>query len=90
MVPRVFKRALTNSFTNDLRSAHKRFHSTDTALLNLKMANDNTVFNMDNSKLTVLSFLCLCAAFGATDHDILLQRLHRYFGYLAQPFKDSC
>jgi len=40
---------------------------------------------MDNSKLTVLSFLCLYAAFDTTDHDILLHRLHRYVGVLAYP-----
>ena len=38
--------------SNDLQSAYKRFHSTETALL--KIYND-TVRNMDNGKLTALT-----------------------------------
>ena len=49
------------------------------------MQND-IVCNIDNGKLTALTLLDLSAAFDTTDHDILLQRLHRFIGFLALPF----
>ena len=63
--------------SNDLKSAYKRFHSIETALL--KIHND-IVDNMDKGKVTALTLLDLSAAFNAIDHVILLQRLHRHFG----------
>ena len=62
---------------NDLQSAYKRFHSTETAFL--KIHND-IVDNMDYDKVTALTLLDLSAAFDIIDHLILLQRLHRHFG----------
>ena len=56
--------------SNYLQSSYKRFHSTETALL--KIRND-TVCNMNNEKLIVLTLLNLSVAFGRVDHDILLQ-----------------
>ena len=64
--------------SNDIQSAYKRFHSTETDLL--KIHNDIIVDNMDNGKVTALSLLDLSAAFDTIDHLILLQRLHRHFG----------
>ena len=63
--------------SNDLQSAYKRFHYTETVLL--KIHND-TVDNMDNSKVTALTLRDLSAAFHTIDHSILLQRLRRHFG----------
>ena len=63
--------------SNDLHSAYKRFHSTETALL--KMYND-IVDNMDNGKVTALTLLDLSADFDTINHLINLQRLHRHFG----------
>ena len=51
--------------SNDLQSAYKRFHSTETALL--KIHND-IVDNMDNGKVTALTLLDLSAAFDTIDH----------------------
>ena len=67
--------AFMNIFTtityhiNDLQSAYKRFHSTETGLL--KIHND-IVDNMDNGKVTTLTLLDLSAAFDTIDNLILL------------------
>ena len=54
-----------NHLSNDLQSAYRRFHSTETAIL--KIHND-TVGKMDNGKVTVLTLLDLSAAFDMIDH----------------------
>ena len=46
--------------SNQVQSAYKRFHSTETALL--KIHND-IICNMDNGKVTALTLLDLSAAF---------------------------
>ena len=74
---RLHEHIYNHHLSNDLQSAYKRFHSTETALL--KIHND-IVDNMDNGKVTALTLLDLSAAFDTIDHSILLQRLHRYFG----------
>ena len=74
---RLHEHIYNHRLSNDLQSAYKRFHSTETALL--KIHND-IVDNMDNGKVTALTLLDLSAAFDTIDHSILLQRLHRYFG----------
>ena len=56
---------ITITCLNDLQSAYKRFHSTETALL--KIHND-IIDNMDNGKVTALD---LSAAFDTIDHLIL-------------------
>ena len=74
---RLYEHIYNHHLSNDLQSAYKRFHSTETALL--KIHND-IVDNMDNGKVTALTLLDLSAAFDTIDHSILLQCLHRYFG----------
>ena len=74
---RLHEHIYNNHLSNDLHSAFKRFRSTETALL--KIHND-IVDNMENDKVTALTLLDLSAAFDTTDHLIILQRLHRYFG----------
>ena len=60
--------------SNDLQSAYKRFHSTETALL--KIHND-IVDNMDNGKVTALTLLDLSAVLDTIDHLILLTRFNK-------------
>ena len=74
---RLHEHIYNHHLSNDLQSAYKRFHSTETALF--KLHND-IVDNMDNGKVTALTLLDLSAAFDTIDHSILLQRFHRYFG----------
>ena len=54
------------------QSASRNFHSTETALLEVKT---DIIKAMDNQEITCLVFLDLSAAFDTTDHTILLNRL---------------
>ena len=63
--------------SNHVQSAFKRFHSTETALLNI---HNGIICNMDNGKVTALRTLDLSAAFETLDHATLLERLHGHFG----------
>ena len=69
---------LTSSVNfNPLQSAYRKFHSTETALLNTL----NYVYsNADHSQPTVLVSLDLSAAFDCIDHSTLICRLHTDFG----------
>ena len=70
--------------SNQVQSAYKRFHSTETALL--KIHND-IICNMDNGKVTALTLLDLSAAFDTIDHSILLERLYEHFGISGTVFQ---
>ena len=74
---RLHEHIYNHHLSNDLQSAYKQFHSTETALL--KIHND-IVDNIYNGKVTALTLLDISAVFHTTDHLILLQRLRRYFG----------
>ena len=74
---RLHEHIYNNHLSNDLQSAYKRFHSTETALL---MIHNDIVDNMDNDIVTTLTLLDLSAAFDTTDHLIPLHGLHIYFG----------
>ena len=74
---RLHEHIYNHHLSNDLQSAYKRFHSTETSLL--KIQND-IVDNMDNGKVTALILLDISVAFDTFDHLIFLQRLYIYFG----------
>ena len=62
---------------NPLQSAYRKFHSTETSLLNTL---DQVYTAADSSQPTVLVSLDLSAAFDTIDHHILLSRLQASFG----------
>ena len=62
---------------NPLQSAYRKFHSTDTSLLN---SLDQVYTAADSSQPTVLVSLDLSATFDTIDHHILLSRLQASFG----------
>ena len=60
-----------------LQSAYRRHHSTETALLKVKIG---ILMNMENQKITLLLLVDLSAAFDTVDHLILLDRFQFDFG----------
>ena len=62
-----------NQLNEPLQSAHKPFHSCETALV--RVHNDILV-SVDKRHCVMLLLLDLSAAFDTVDHDILLTRLH--------------
>ena len=62
---------------NPLQSAYRRFHSTETSLLNTF---DQVYTAAEASKPTILVSLDLSAAFDTIDHSTLLSRLETGFG----------
>ena len=63
--------------SNDYQSACRKFHSTETALLNI---HNDILSSMDDGRVTALTVLDLSAAFDTIDHTILLRRLGNCFG----------
>ena len=66
-----------NNLGEELQSAYKKGHSTETALLKVY---DNILQQMDNQQVVLLMLLDLSAAFDTVDHTILLNRLEKSFG----------
>ncbi len=62
---------------NDLQSAYRQHHSTETALLNIL---NDTYGHMDNGRSTLFVALDLSAAFDTVEHTVLLTRLENSFG----------
>ena len=67
----------TYKLGDELQSAYKAAHSTETALLKVKRDCDNA---LDSGKAMLLVMLDLSAAFDTIDHAILLDRLCRFVG----------
>ena len=63
--------------STDYQSAYRKFHSTETALLNI---HNDILSSMDDGRVTALTLLRLSAAFDTIDHTILLRRLGNWFG----------
>ena len=69
---------INSSYTsNDYQSAYRKFHSTETALLQI---HNVILSSMDDGRVTALTLLDLSAAFDTIDHTILLRRLGNWFG----------
>lgn len=66
-----------NSLHENLQSAYRRHHSTETALV--RVCND-ILSALDQGLMVVLVMLDLSAAFDTIDHSILLQRFKHTFG----------
>ena len=60
-----------------LQSAYRKFHSTETALLELT---NDIMENFDSGKIIILTALSMSAAFDTLDHITLLHRLQHTFG----------
>ena len=63
--------------SDNLQSAYKKFHSTESALL--KVEND-VLLNMEKGRVTALTILDLSAAFDTIDHLMLISRLSSWYG----------
>ena len=59
------------------QSAYRRFHSTESALLNIQ---DDLFLNVSEGSTTALTLLDLSAAFDTIDHSILFHRLYECYG----------
>ena len=57
--------------------AHRKHHSTESALLNI---HNDILLNMAKGSVTALTLLDLSAMFNTIDHTILLDRLNVYYG----------
>ena len=84
----VNERMLVHLQTNGLmpkhQSAYRRGHSTETALL--KVTSD-ALLAADQGMLTLLGMLDLSTAFDCVDHDILLNRLEKSFGFFGMAIR---
>ena len=74
---RLFSHIESNSMSNNLQSAYKKFHSTKSALL--KVEND-VLLNMEKGRVTALTLLDLSAAFDTIGHLTLISRLLSWYG----------
>ena len=63
------------------QSAYKKYHSIESALLNIQYY---ILLNMAKGSVTALTLLDLSAAFDTIDHTILLDRFNVYYG-LSEP-----
>jgi len=70
-----------NNLLTGKQSAYKRFHSTETTMLQVL---SDTLMSADAQKVTLLSLLDLSAAFDCVDHPLLLLRLQHNFGLTGQ------
>ena len=69
-----------NALFPSFQSAYRAHHSTETVLFLLRLTND-ILMALDSRSDVILILLDLSAAFDTLDHDILLSRLHLYFGF---------
>ena len=77
VLARFSRQLVSNGLLQPLQSGCRSNHSTETALL--KLVND-LLWSADDGKVSVLALLALSSAFYATDHGVLLRRLHDTYG----------
>ena len=70
-----------NHLCNPLRSAYRKHHSTESALL--KVHND-IIISMDKGEVTALTLFDLSAAFDTIDHATITDRLSVWYGISGQ------
>ena len=63
--------------SNNLQSAYKKFHSTESALLNVE---NDVLLNIKKGRVTALILLDLSAAFDTIDHLTLINHLSSWYG----------
>ena len=66
-----------NGLHDLMQSAYKKFHSTESALLNIF---DDVLCALDLKRLAMMIIQDLSAAFDTVDHEILLNRLEKRLG----------
>ena len=72
VIDQLEKHAERNDLDDDLQSAYRPNHSTETALLHVV---DSLLVAMDNRMAVLMGMLDLSAAFDTINHDIMLERL---------------
>ena len=73
-----------NNLVEENQSAYRKYHSTETALLDVT----SSLFDQaDGGQASVLTLLDLSAAFDTLDHSILLRRLETTFGIRGMALK---
>ena len=73
-----------NKLFPDKQSAYRKFHSTETAGLDVL---SNVYAAADNGKVTLLGLLDQSSAFDCVDHEILCERLGHNFGFTGKALK---
>jgi hypothetical protein len=71
----------SNSLHDDLQSAYRACHSTETAL---RRVHHDITLALDNNSCAVLVMLNLSAAFDIVDHPIMMVRLQYSYGITGQ------
>ena len=74
---RIESHIMLNSLHDNMQSAYRTGHSTETALLRVHR---DITYALDNNACVILLMLDLSAAFDVIDHDILFNRLQLSFG----------
>ena len=74
---RIERHLVSNGLHEELQSAYRRSHSTETALLKVQ---SDILESLDNGRVTVLVMLDLSTAFDTLDHGIMLHHFASLFG----------
>ena len=68
---------MAKNLNEELQSAYKAEHSTETALLRV---HNGILMSVDEKEAAVLVLLYLSAAFDTIDHNVLFTRLNKMYG----------